>query len=284
VASPRAAPRYTLVANPVTVFGEKVRWIMDLLDVDYEERDLNAGVAALLRRRSIPWLVDAVGDARINNSTEIVCYLSAVHVPTMAAASRARAEAFLLRTPVALRWEEKLQAMGRDAVGWVYSYIHNPANGFPSSTIKLLWGASEPCVPWLDRLLFRAAWPFLFKWAAVLAFDCSPEAQKVRMGRLRGVLDDVDAALAGSGGRYILGASPTYIDVDFAAMWAPWMPATTMSTAPAKFANGRFRSFERLLDAVPWPAELASFEQEMLARPCGKLVERMYSELRGARL
>jgi len=102
--------------------------------------------------------------------------------------------------------------------------------------------------------------------------------------RIRSLLDEVDAALKKSGNKYIMGDELTYIDIIYAGMWGVWLPSTTMSTVPVKYANGRFTSYENFLDKVQWSPELANFELELMKRPCGQLIQRLYNEVRGAKL
>merc|ERR1712039_338187 len=189
-----------------------------------------------------------MGGPQINNSDEIIFYLGAVHVPKMRDSARLKAETFLKRTKKSMEWEEKLSWMGHDHQGWAYHYINNPTNGFPSGAIRLLWGRNEPCIPILDRLLANALWHPLLKWFVSMGFNFSNDGQEVRLRRLLALLDEVDAALEGSGNNFIMGEELTYIDVIYAGMWGPWLPSVTMSTVPVKFANGRFRSYEHFLD------------------------------------
>ena len=66
---------------PINHFGEKVRWIMDLLDAPYEEADVGGVITVGFRRRSVPWLVDNLSSSFIGNSDEALCYLQAVIIP-----------------------------------------------------------------------------------------------------------------------------------------------------------------------------------------------------------
>ena len=62
------------------------------------------------------------------------------------------------------------------------------------------------------------------------------------------------------------------------------MPANIVLSKPSSvFANGRFTSFmPRFLSG--YPVILLQFEQDLLARPCGVFIQRMYKDWRANKL
>ena len=65
-------PQYALVAMPINHFGERVRWVLDLIGVDYEEFTVGGLISAFLRGRSVPHLIDRKSCSMIGNSDECI--------------------------------------------------------------------------------------------------------------------------------------------------------------------------------------------------------------------
>ncbi|MEM1182916.1 MAG: hypothetical protein AAGM22_31520, partial [Acidobacteriota bacterium] len=114
-------PRFHLVSHPINHFGEKVRWVLDLLEAPYEETDVGAILVVLLRGRSVPWLVDRQSHSIVGNSDEIVAFAGAVVAPTIADPLKRRAaETLCRRTAETMRWEADLNALGHALQGFAY--------------------------------------------------------------------------------------------------------------------------------------------------------------------
>lgn len=73
-------PQYALVAMPINHFGERVRWVLDLIGADYEEFTVGGLISAFLRGRSVPQLIDRRSCSMIGNSNECLatCRVSMV--------------------------------------------------------------------------------------------------------------------------------------------------------------------------------------------------------------
>lgn len=276
--------RYQLVVMPLNHFGEKVRFVLDLVDAPYEESDVFGILCMLLRGRSVPWLVDRLSCSTIGNSDEILAYIGAVHVPSMPVERRRRAEILLRRTEETMGWEEKLNGLGHAVQGYGYWYVLHPTMSvrYPLTT----WGGFEPQIPLFQRLLLRAAAPLL-KYFMVGAFKLDgPDAEKLRDARKQKLLDvceDVDAALKRSGGPFIFGSDMTYVDISFAAIMYPLMDS--FMSARDKWAKCRFSSYVNFASskyAGEHPKtrfkEVAEFGDEVMRRPCGGLIRHVFEQ------
>ncbi|TDJ64667.1 MAG: hypothetical protein E2O35_08450 [Proteobacteria bacterium] len=273
-AVPRGQQRYQLVAMPINHFGEKLRWCMDLLAVDYEESNVGGILSIFARGRTVPWLVDRLSCSLIGNSDEALCYLSAVHVPSMQGEAAQKGVALLRRSAGTMAWEERLNALGHAIQGWAYYYLL-ARNADPDITLRY-WGAKEPTVPWMHRLALQLGYP-LFKGLMRKAFTLHDEsARQKRYDTIVAVLDDADAALEQSGAKHLTGESISYVDISFCALVGPLLPSTIIPL----WANGRFASFAPLQDHPSMPTELTDFEQALRRRPCGQYVERMFRQWR----
>ena len=109
--------RFQLVTMPLNHYGEKCRFVLDLLGAPYEEADVPGILTIFLRGRSLPWLTDRLSVSHIGNSDQILQFLSAAYVPSMPAGRRAAAETLLRRTDETIAWEDKLNGLGHAVQG-----------------------------------------------------------------------------------------------------------------------------------------------------------------------
>jgi glutathione S-transferase len=267
-------PRYQLVAMPINHFGEKLRWCMDLLGLDYEESTVGGILSIFVRGRSVPWLVDRQSCSLIGNSDEALAYLSAVHVPVLRGQAAVAARALLSRDETTIAWEERLNALGHAIQGWGYYYLLSDKTD--SDLSWRYWGGAEPHVPRLDRLALRLGYPIL-KGLMRRAFVLDDVARlKQRYETILSVLEEADASLEQHGGQYLTGPHLSYVDIGFCALVAPLLA----STVTPLWAKGRFTSFAPLQHHPNRPAELLDVERAIRERPCGMHVERLYRDLR----
>ena len=286
--------RYTLVTMPLNHFGEKCRFVMDLVGAPYEEKTTFGILTLLVRGRTIPWLVDRMTCSSIGNSDQILSYLATEYVPTLPAASQAKAEVLLRRTAETRRWEARLNGLGHAVQGYGYFYILHET--MPVTFSAVTWGADDPHVPLLERLLLRLCAPLLKGWwmreGLKLGGKDAVRLRDKRKAKILETFDEVDAALAASGGPYILGKHLSYVDISFAALVRP-LQTRIFATPASRWANGRFSSISHFAERQPGgPAAaeaalphgkfkaFAEFQDAFQERPCGKLVERVY-ERRG---
>lgn len=277
----RKEKRYQLVLMPLNHFGEKARFILDLIDAPYEEVNIFGILCIFLRGRSIPWLIDKKSCSCIGNSDQILSYMNAEHVPTMTKEKRVAAEILLRRTDATISWEEKLNGLGHAVQGYAYYYVlHKDSSiDFPLAT----WGGFEPHVPFEQRFLLRLTTPVLkIAMRGVFALD-DENLRDTRRKLITNCWDDIDEALKQNGGPYIMGKDMTYIDITFATLMYPML--SCMMSPMSKWANGRFTSFLQYEGESPHTKfkELHEFEEELKKRPCGMLLQRVYDR-RGTRL
>lgn len=210
-------------------------------------------------------------------------YLSAVYVPTIQDSQlRERAASFLQSNEHTAMWNEKLNQLGHLVQGWCYFYVL----GSDSDTEGCLtaWGAYEPKVPLVHRLILRLFGPG-FKHAMRMAFDLSDETVRDRRKQMIDkILDEIDETLSKQ--KYLTGPSLSHVDITFSALLAPMLPAHVAWAPRSLYANGRFESFHGALDRMrgKWPRALSEFEQTLVKRPCAKHVMTLYGEMRSKKL
>jgi len=289
-------PRFQLVSHPINHFGEKVRWVLDLLEAPYEETDVGAILVVLMRGRSVPWLVDRQSNSVIGNSDEIVAYLGAVVAPATAdEKKRLAAETLCRRTVATMAWEADLNALGHAIQGFAYGLaLTAPAPYRRAGRLVALtaWGAFEKSlVPCFDRCALVACYPIIQRFMARALKLHDPS----RKAAFRRTLDDVLARADGAlrkGSGYLAGDALTYVDIAFASLLAAVLPTALVFNAdePTLWARGRFRSFSRLQGRTAssssskkkalFPPALLAFEHDVLSRPVGKHVLRLFRERR----
>lgn len=280
--------RYQLVAMPINHFGEKSRWCMDLIGAKYDEATVAGLLSVFLRGRTVPWLVDRQSCSIIGNSDEILMYLSSVHVPSLTEESAVRANQLLQRTKSTMEWEQRLNLFGHAIQGWAYYYLLAP--GVPREFTLFAWGGMDNKVNLFERIVLRTGWPLLRHLIRNGFNHNSKSANDQRYRTIRDVLDGVDRALALSKGPFMFGNHISYVDVTFCALAAPLISSKIIFCQPVSmYANGYYKSFSELLKRSPrladcWPRELAELETEILKRPCGELVCRMYRDFRSTKL
>eukprot|EP00929_Paragymnodinium_shiwhaense_P002743 TRINITY_DN103024_c0_g1_i1.p2 TRINITY_DN103024_c0_g1~~TRINITY_DN103024_c0_g1_i1.p2 ORF type:complete len:162 (+),score=33.57 TRINITY_DN103024_c0_g1_i1:668-1153(+) len=152
---------------------------------------------------------------------------------------------------------------------------------FPLTT----WGGYEPRVPLVQQLALRALAPVL-KFAMREIFKLGgSEAEKLRDQRrqvLLDIMDEADAALAKNGGKYLCGEELSYIDITFASLIYPTL--SLLLSPETQWANKKFSSYTQYKAKHPKGSvqahfkNMADFEEEVLKRPCGKLVLRVFEQ------
>ncbi|CAL1159923.1 unnamed protein product [Cladocopium goreaui] len=276
-------PQYALIAMPINHFGERVRWVLDLIGADYEEFTVGGLISAFLRGRSVPHLIDRKSCSMIGNSDECIAYLSAVYVPTIQDSQlREKAASFLASNEQTRIWNKKLNQLGHLVQGWCYFYIL--AGDMDTEGCLTAWGAFEPKVPLVHRLVLRLFGP-VFKSMMRLAFDLSSvEVRDKRREMIEQVLDDIDKTLSKQ--KYLTGASLSHVDITLSALLAPMLAAHLAWAPKSRYANGRFTSFHGAFDRMrgKWPRALSEFEQALVKRPCAKFVMTLYEEMRSKKL
>ena len=102
------------------------------------------------------------------------------------------------------------------------------------------------------------------------------------------MMDDVDAALESHGWPHesamISGSTgqPNYVDISFASLTAPLLTTNDLFARRNLYARGRFNSFTKAGAWLPdgMPGHLNKLERDLVSRPCGQFVLRLYEKHR----
>ena len=277
--------RFEFHAMPVNHFGEKARWILDLLQVKYDEVNHGGLLSMFIEGRTVPYLIDRKSCSTIGNSDEIIQFLQAVSAKDLTPLQ----QQLLSHDSKTEPWIAVLNEYGHSIQGYCYFYLLGPSSS--TTATKLAWGVYEvSTVPLLDRLLLRLFYPAL-KAAMRQAFDLSRTApRQERLASIRRCLAMAEQALK-QGGPFLTGQHLSWVDVTFCSLTAPLLFSTLLFTkgGPSPYANGRFKSFG--LSDVEWnnlvketPKELKELELEIMKSEVGRYVERTYTKFRGVGL
>lgn len=204
--------RYVLETITISHFAEKVRWCMDTLGLEYDERPAIGTLGAYYAGRTVPRLLVRTGAvwSSIGNSREILRFLWGEH------GSDPRA-AFLEPTPERADLEKRLDRAGVMLQLWVYHHLLD----HPALTLRA-WGIDDPAVPAWQKLIARPLLP-VQRFLIRRSFKISTSNYERACHYLEELLSEIDTRLA-DGRRSILGDdTPNYTDICFAAMMGLWL-------------------------------------------------------------
>jgi hypothetical protein len=317
--------RFQLIMMPINHYGEKCRWIFDMIQAPYEEITVGGLLSIGLRGRSVPWLVDQQSNSIIGNSDEILSYVGALVVPALEEIAAnddgdeseeqrkqlndriSKTKLLFQRTPETLEWEKELNVFGHAIQGWAY-YYHLRSGSFMG---MLAWGAYEvEHVSLIERWLVYCLFPFSRLMVGQTFNLLSEKERDERYELIRNMLDKVDTILESNRKKYSLkngedvfltGKHISYVDITFCSLAAPLLSFAIVLRPPGTesyYAAGRFKSFILTnnkeskygapLDTETYvknhtPKETAELEKELLDRPSGQYIVRMYEKYRKAK-
>lgn len=207
-------PRFVLEGIGVSHYVEKVRWCMDRLGLDYEERVCAGTLGAFYWGRTVPLLDVRTGTVRsgISNSSDILRYLWGAYGIARGDDSR-----FLEPTADRLALEERLDRYGRHLQVWIYTHLIDE-----KKLMLEAWGVNDTRVPWLQRVFIRLLYPVQVQLMK-RAFRLSPGHYESAKGKILELLTDVDTRLHGDAASILGEAMPNYTDFAFAALSSPWI-------------------------------------------------------------
>lgn len=214
IVTPEKTPLLELETTPASHYVEKVRWCLDRLGVEYEERACGGTLGVFFIGRTVPLLKVKTGHVRttIGNSPEILRYLwGSCYV------SHARQAEFLEPTAERLDFERKLDRYGRNLQVWIYYHLSRDRD----LTLRL-WGVNSPLVPRWQRQALRIVFPIL---AALVRYSFAVNKEHCAKSVLHidALLSHIDTQLA-DGRQSILGGDTiNYTDLTFAALSGLWM-------------------------------------------------------------
>jgi glutathione S-transferase len=244
-----------LITIPISHYCEKVRWVLDLLQIPYiEEKHVPAFHRSATRKyggSSVPLLVTKSGN--FTDSTEILHYLN---TRSSSSGFRLYPEAPRLRQEVE-ELEELFDArLGVDIRTWGYYYRSGDRK-----TMRKAWCQGAPLV---ERVGFEIAFPFISAKVRQI-YSITAESAASSLQGIREIFDKVDRILA-SGQRFLAGDKLSAADLTFAALAAPVLLPPEHPVIWSKI--------EEL------PIEMASVIKELQTTAAGSYALRLYREYR----
>jgi glutathione S-transferase len=262
ILSPERTPEFELASISASHFVEKVRWSLDRLGVDYEERPSGGTLGAYFRGRTVPQLKVRTGIVRtvIGNSPDILRYVYGRYLP-----ERPESVAFLEPTAERVEFERRLDQYGVSLQIWVYYHLLHDRD----LTLHA-WGVNNPATPAWQRVALRVLFPFL----AVMirfSFKINDTSFAKSVARIEDLLADVNADLT-DGRRSLLGGEEiNYTDLEFAAFTGLWL-------MPEGYGGGKAEEVRIERDRAP-AAMRADIERWIDAFPGAvSWVETMYED------
>jgi len=257
------APEITLTSIGISHFVEKVRWCLDRLGLDYQERRDAGTLGAFYLGRTVPVLKFRTGrvTSSIGNSPEILRYLWGRY-----SAERPEAAAFLEPTRERLELEAELDRYGRNLQIWAYYHL------LPEKELMLRgWGAHDPTVPVWQRSLVRLLHP-VQAYMIRRAFGVSSSRYEKARQHIEALLEDLNGRLVEQPNSLLGGTVQNYTDLSFAALSSPWF-------LPENFAG----QGSAVLDFEELPAGMREdIERFKTTYPAAAdFIERLYKKERG---
>lgn len=263
---PPKTPELVLATISASHFVEKVRWSMDRLGLDYEERPSGGTLGAFFRGRTVPQLRVRTGAVQsvIGNSAEILRYLWGRY-----GFERPDDAEFLRPTAERAELEQRIDRYGRDLQVWIYYHLLDDRE----LTLHV-WGVNNPATPYWQRLVLRLLYPLQVLLIRKSFRITDARYQLARQG-IQGLLADVERMLD-DGRRSLLGGDAlNYTDIAFAAMSGPWL-------WPQGYAAGRADAVRLEPDRAP-PGLQEDVAAWVSAYPAAvAFIRRLYADERGA--
>ena len=262
---PAKSPAIVLDTISASHFVEKVRWCLDRLGLDYEERPYVGVMGVLFTGRTVPRLRFRSGlvQSSIGNSAQILRYLWGAY-----AATHGEQAQFLEPTPERLALEKRLDRYGANLQVWLYYHLLTDRE-----LAMHAWGGDSQRSPWWQRQLLPVLYPLLTLFIRKsFRIDDGHNAKAVH--HIEDLLEDIDMRLA-DGRQSILGGDAiNYADISFAALSGLWLQ-------PLGYGGGKADSALIARNRVPSPMR-ADIERwiEDYPRATG-FVARLYAEERG---
>jgi glutathione S-transferase len=242
-------PSVELYTFAISHFSEKVRWVLDLEGILYEEKQLLPGLHPFTTRRlaaknTVPVLRH--GGIVIQGSSAIVHAL-----PGIFGARRLEPPASLAAA------SEQLEALADEAFGCGVQKIAYAAFLPERQRMIELWSLGRG--PWA-KLFYGVTYPWL-AWAVKRMYRLSPAEVERAKAAFRRALVRTDELL--SSNPFLLGQSLTRADVCVAALIAPLLSPP-----------------EHEFQFAPFPAALQDFVDELESGPTARHVRRLYRDYR----
>ncbi len=266
LAMPPKTPELVLATITASHFVEKVRWSMDRLGLDYEEKTSGGTLGAFFRGRTVPQLKVRTGAVQsvIGNSSEILRYLWGRY-----GFEKPEQAEFLRPTPERADLEQRIDRYGVHLQVWVYYHLLDDRD------VSLhVWGANNPATPYWQRLALRLLFPVQVLLIRK-SFRITDTRYELARKGIEELLGDTERMLA-DGRSSLLGDDElNYTDIAFAAMSGPWL-------WPQGYAAGRAEAVRLEPDSAP-PGLQEDVATWLKAYPLSvAFIHRLYAEEREA--
>lgn len=248
----------TLYQFPLSHYCEKARWLLDYKELDYVAKNLIPGLHRPYSRfktskDTLPMLHD--GKVWVADSTEIALYLDGMYPE----------QAFLRREPefriAAIELDQIANQIGIHVRRWVFLYMLNEPE-----VMDIVLGEKG-----FLRTTKRFSAPIL-KQGMKKVYGIYPKKAEVSKQKLDELIDIVEQKLIANGGRYLVSDRMGLADIAVCALSAPLLgPYGTP-----------WEMHENDISRLPEPIRV--YREQLLARPFGQYVMRIYDNERNARV
>ena len=212
--APPKIPELELETISASHFVEKVRWCMDHLGVEYQEKQVAGILGVFFRARTVPQLRARTGKVVtvIGDSPDILRYLWGRY-----SAELGHAADFLEPTIERLEWEKRIDDYGVQLQVWVYSHLL----GHRKLTLHA-WGCNSKRIPLWQRWLINVMYPVLAAFLSK-AFHLTPKHYEKACANIEAFLNDVETRLESADSLLLGGDQPDFVDFSFASMTGLWL-------------------------------------------------------------
>jgi glutathione S-transferase len=235
IVAPEKVPQLELETISASHFVEKVRWCMDRLGIEYQERQMVGVMGVFFTGRSVPLLKIRTGIVRssIGNSPEILRYLWGQYSATLGDEAD-----FLRPTTERLEMEKRLERYGVNLQVWVYYHILDD-----KKLTQHVWGCNSQEIPAWQRYVVRAIYPVLcFLMRKAFRIDLNNYHKSVR--HIEALLEEIDNSLADGRDSILKDEAINFVDITFASLSSIWV-------WPERFANGKSEHVRISIDDAP---------------------------------
>ncbi|RYY78506.1 MAG: glutathione S-transferase [Moraxellaceae bacterium] len=246
----------TLYQFPLSHYCEKARWLLDHKELDYSAKNLIPGLHRPLVRfktskNTLPMLHDDKN--WIADSTEIALYLDGMYPE----------QPYLRREPEfraqAIELDQIASQIGVHVRRWMYLYLLDEPE-----TMEIMLGEKG-----FLRMTERFSKPFIKK-GVVRLYGIYPKKAEVSKQKLDLLINQVEQKLIANGGRYLVSDRLGLADIAVCALSAPLF--------------GPQGTPWQVDDSQSLPEPIRAYRQELLDRPFGQYVMRIYQNERHARV
>lgn len=264
IVAPEKTPVLELETTPASHYVEKVRWCMDRLGVEYEEKACGGTLGVFFTGRTVPQLKvrTELVRTRIGNSPEILRFLWGNYCVSHTEHAR-----FLEPSTERLEFERRLDRYGRNLQVWIYYHLL-----CEKALTLTVWGVNNPLVPYWQRQALRIVFPVLVALVRY-SFTINQERYARSVLHIEDLLSHIDTQLS-DGRRSILGGDEiNYTDLAFAALSGLWMQSQG-------YGGGKAEACRIERDRLP-PKMRADIERWLEDYPKATMfVARLYAEER----